>query len=303
MLKNFVTRLDDRGAVSVSGADAVKFLQGLVTNDVAALGLPDGSRACAAHAALLSPQGKILFDFLAARTTSGFVLDAARDKAAELAKRLAMYKLRADVVIADASNSFVTLALWGEAPVSSGETEETVSFRDPRHDGLGLRILTEARFAGDITAATNATEVPARYYHAHRIALGVPEGGKDYEFGDAYPHEADFDLFNGVSFSKGCYVGQEVVSRMQHKTVVRKRVVRISGENDLTPGTDVAVKGIVIGRTGSVDGRHGLALIRLDRYSDAINADAPVQAGETRIRIHEADVARYTTSVSTREKT
>ncbi len=298
MAQAFIAPLEDRGVVAVAGPDALKFLNGLITNEIARL-----PEAKAAHAGLLSPQGKILFDFLVLRTPEGLLLDVASAKTGELIKRLGMYKLRADVTMSDASERYGVWAAWGADDATVRAPQDGIVFRDPRHAAMGARIVAP-HAAGDAPSVNlNRESRSAGAYHAHRIALGVPEGGKDYEFGDAYPHEADFDLFNGVSFTKGCYVGQEVVSRMQHKTVVRKRVVRIVGESDLRPSTDVSVKGIVIGRTGSVDGRHGLALIRLDRYSDAINADAPVQAGETRIRIHEADLARYTTSVSAREKT
>ena len=114
------------------------------------------------------------------------------------------------------------LALWGDAPQSPGETKGTVSFPDPRLPALGLRILAESEFADDIASASNGVDAAAEDYHAHRIALGVPEAGKDYALGDTFPHEADMDRLNGVSFTKGCFVGQEVVSRMQHRAHVQE---------------------------------------------------------------------------------
>lgn len=295
MSNAFIAYLADRGVVAVTGADAVKFLNGLATNEVTHL-VPGE----AAYTGLLSPQGKILFDFLSVRTANGLLLDVAMEKTGDLAKRLSMYKLRASVEVKDVSEHFCVLALWGDDANFPGETLETTSFLDPRHAGLGLRILGDRRFASDIAAATNGAESDATDYHAHRIAIGVPEGGKDYEFGDAYPHEADFDLFNGVSFKKGCYVGQEVVSRMQHKTVVRKRVVRIEGERDLTSGSDITHNGVVFGRVGSTDGRHALALLKLDRYGEALAAGDPVSAGDIRVRVNDADLQRYRESVEAR---
>jgi len=295
MTEAFIAPLEDRGVVAVTGPDAVKFLNGLVTNEIARL--PEGM---AAHAGLLSPQGKILFDFLVVRTAAGFLLDVARVKTGELVKRLGMYKLRADVTISDAPDRYGVCAAWGADDATVCASQDGIVFRDPRHAAMGARIVAP-RATGDAPSVDlNGERGSAEAYHAHRVAIGVPEGGKDYEFGDAYPHEADFDVFNGVSFTKGCYVGQEVVSRMQHKTVVRKRVVRITAEGALNPGSDITVKGIVIGRTGSVDGRSGLALIRLDRYAEATKAHDDVLAGDTRIRIHEADMARYMGSVSER---
>ena len=295
MTEAFIAPLEDRGVVAVTGPDAVKFLNGLVTNEIARL--PEGM---AAHAGLLSPQGKILFDFLVVRTAEGFLLDVARVKTGELVKRLGMYKLRADVTISDAPDRYGVCAAWGADDATVRASQDGIVFRDPRHAAMGARIVAP-RATGDASSVDlNGERGSAEAYHAHRVAIGVPEGGKDYEFGDAYPHEADFDVFNGVSFTKGCYVGQEVVSRMQHKTVVRKRVVRITAEGALNPGSDITVNGIVIGRTGSVDGRSGLALIRLDRYAEATKAHDDVLAGDTRIRIHEADLARYMGSVSER---
>ena len=277
-----VARLADRGTVRVSGPDAPKFLQGLVTNDVEGLVTnPDdlAFAASTAHAAILSPQGKILFDFFCVRTLDGFVLDVLREKVPDLVKRLSMYKLRAEVEIKDVSEDYALLALWGPNACSSGPTKGTIAFHDPRHPALGQRILAEARFATDIASATNGVRSPPEAYPAHRIALGVPEGGKDYDFGDAYPHEANFDLFNGVSFTKGCYVGQEIVARMQHKTVVRKRVVPVYAATPL-PSTrpDVTAGGVVIGRLGTVSGNRGLALLRLDRAAEFTAQSIPLEA-------------------------
>jgi folate-binding protein YgfZ len=297
MSNAFITHLADRGVVAVTGADAVKFLNGMVTNEVAQLQAGE-----AAHAGLLSPQGKILFDFHCVRVADGWLLDVAADKTGDLVKRLSLYKLRAAVEIKNVPDAFAVLALWGSNLNSPGETTGTQSFTDPRHTALGMRILADRRFAIDIASATNGMNADAKDYHAHRIALGVPEGGKDYEFGDAYPHEADFDLFDGVSFKKGCYVGQEVVSRMQHKTVVRKRVVRVEGERDLTSGSDITHNGVVFGRVGSTDGRHALALLKLDRYAEALAAGDTVVAGDVPMRVHDADLQRYSSSVEARAK-
>ncbi len=298
-----VARLADRGTVRVSGPDAPKFLQGLVTNDVEGLVTnPDdlAFAASTAHAAILSPQGKILFEFFCVRTLDGFVLDVLREKVPDLVKRLSMYKLRAEVEIKDVSEDYALLALWGPNACSSGPTKGTIAFHDPRHPALGQRILAEARFATDIASATNGVRSPPEAYHAHRIALGVPEGGKDYDFGDAYPHEANFDLFNGVSFTKGCYVGQEIVARMQHKTVVRKRVVRVGGQSDLTQGSVIKHRDVSLGRIGSVDGPNGLALIRHDRFVEALALNEPIVADGVPIAVKTEDLRRYLDTVATR---
>ena len=259
--------LADRGAVLVTGMDAKRLLQGIITNDLDVLEAGE----LAMLAGLLSPQGKILFEFLVSRRADGFVLEVAREQSAALAKRLALYKLRASVDIADAGDSLVVFAAWGGAPVPANSN----AYLDPREPALGMRgTMAAGGLAVGMTWSASAAD-----YHAHRIALGIPEGGKDYDFGDAFPHEANFDLDHGVSFEKGCYVGQEVVARMQHKTVVRKRVVRVSAARELPPGRpDVKAGEIVIGRLGSVAGTRGLAMLRLDRVLEFQVNGIPVHA-------------------------
>ena len=267
MMQAKIAILPDRGVVRVAGEDAAKLLQDVITNDMDLLAAQP-----AIHAALLTPQGKILFEFFVARAGEGsFLLETGREQAAGLAKRLGMYKLRAKVTIEDASADYRVLALWGASPQSPRETKGTVSFPDPRLPALGLRILVELELADDVAPARNGSDAKAEDYHAHRIALGVPEAGKDYALGDAFPHEADMDRLNGVSFSKGCFVGQEVVSRMQHRAHVRKRVVPVEavGPGELRPGAEIAVGAAAIGKVGSASGRRALAMLRLDRAAEA----------------------------------
>jgi len=255
--------LADRGVVRVDGSDAEKLLQGLITNDVE-LGVSHRS----VFAALLSPQGKVLFDFFIARHGGSFLIETAAEKTAELVKRLEMYRLRARVDIEDASEKFVVQVDWHYAPPPEHAGQMSQMF-DPRLPELGLRTLWGPGVASRLTeeAAREANATPADY-HAHRIALGVPEGGKDYAFGDTFPHEANMDLLNGVSFSKGCFVGQEVVSRMQHRGTARKRIVIIEADNPLQTGTAIMAGQANIGTIGSVAGHRGLALVRLDRVEE-----------------------------------
>ena len=255
--------LPNRSVVRVSGEDAEKLLQGIITSDMELLaGRP------AIHAALLTPQGKILFEFFVARSSSGFLLDTAKGQAANLVKRLIMYKLRAKVDIRETGAEHVVMAVWGDDPQGPGGTGGAVSFPDPRLPELGLRVLAETQSTTDIAAATNGMDADAQDYHAHRIALGVPEGGKDYAFGDTFPHEANLDLLHGVSFSKGCFVGQEVVSRMQHRSTARKRIVIVEGSAPLQSGSEIIAGPATIGTIGSVAGNRGLALVRLDRADE-----------------------------------
>ena len=264
--------LTDRGVVRVSGPEARSFLQGLVTGNVVTLG--EGE---ARWAALLSPQGKILFDFLMSAESDAIWLDVNREKVAELVKRLTMYRLRAKVEIADESANFEIVALYGGAP---GE-----GARDSRHPDMGTRLIVPAdrieaqmlTFGGDFGLAD---------YAAHRIALGVPEGGVDFAYGDAFPHEADMDQLNGVDFKKGCFVGQEVVARMHYRGTTRNRVLKVLLDGAAPPPGAIVMAGeIKIGTMGSSAGAQGLALLRIDRAEEAAQAGQALVSGETRLRL------------------
>ena len=255
--------LEDRGVVRVSGADAPTFLQGLLTNDVEKL--PPGE---ARYAGLLTPQGKILFDMIVARLPadgeSGFLIDCAAAQAGDLAKRLGFYKLRAKVAIADETVDRGVVAFWGEAPETPADA---FVYADPRDPRLGWRaILPRA-------AATAFGTEHAGAYEALRIDVVAPKGGVDFPYGDAFPHDANFDLLHGVDFEKGCYVGQEVVSRMRHRGTGRKRVARVKLAGDAPPpGTPVLDGELSVGTLGSSSAREALALLRLDRVEAAKEA-------------------------------
>jgi folate-binding protein YgfZ len=261
--------LTDRGVVRVSGEDAASFLQGLLTNDVETL-KPGEAR----YAGLLTPQGKILFDMIVVRgpgdAGSGFLIDCAAVQAAELAKRLGFYKLRAKVAIADESAGLGVIAVWGEA---DDVPKDAILYADPRDPRLGSRAIVSRAEAADIGTAHLAT------YEALRIDTVAPKGGVDFTYGDAFPHDVNFDLLNGVDFKKGCYVGQEVVSRMKHRGTGRKRVARvILAADPPPPGTAVVDGDLPVGTLGSSSGREALALLRLDRAEDAKAAGRTLSA-------------------------
>ncbi|MDX2257295.1 MAG: folate-binding protein [Hyphomicrobiaceae bacterium] len=271
------TFLADRGVVRVAGADGLKFLQVLVTNDIDGL-----SAGAARHAALLSPQGKILFDFFVVDAGGGvLLLDVARAQAGALAQRLSLYKLRAAIEIADVSRDYTVAALWGGAcapEVVAAPGPAMVAAPDPRLPELGWRALLTLASDSRLSAE-GASPATHEDYDRRRIGLGVPEGGKDFAFGDAFPHEALFDQLHGVSFTKGCYVGQEVVARMQHRGTPRKRIVKVEAKSALpAAGTPVVAGAATIGTLGSVADREGLALIRIDRLAEATGKGVVVMA-------------------------
>jgi tRNA-modifying protein YgfZ len=293
MAENKIALLPDRGVVSVTGADAAKLLQGVITNDMDLI-----TERGALHAGLLSPQGKILFEFFVVPTPDGFLLETARAKAGELGERLKMYRLRADADIRDVSPDYTVAAIWGGAEYTPrGDGPAPLWFADPRLPALGYRELATLRsdwalYTEDADSATQDE------YHTHRIALGVPEGGKDYAFGDAFPHEALFDQLNGVSFEKGCYVGQEIVSRMQNRGTARRRIVPVVAEVALpASGAAVTAAGVEIGTLGSVAGARGLAPIRLDRAAEFLEKGEALRAGNVPIRIDIPSWARFSLEV------
>lgn len=241
--------LPGRGVLAVSGPDAVSLLQGLVTANVANL-----SEGEVTHAALLTPQGKVLSAFFTWRTPDGLLLDTAPGDAEALAKRLTLYKLRAKAEIADASDQ---LAPW------VGDEGLEGSRPDPRTSAMGARWLA-APGEGDAGA-----------YHARRVALGVPEFGADYTTSEVFPMDANLDALGAVDYKKGCFVGQEVASRMYRKGEVRKRSWRVTGEAPLTVGASVTAGASTLGTITSADGTAGIALVRVDRVAAA---EGPIQA-------------------------
>ncbi|ACA16244.1 folate-binding protein YgfZ [Methylobacterium sp. 4-46] len=269
-----IALLPDRAVLSVAGDDAPGFLQGLVTCNVETL--PPGE---ARLGALLTPQGKVLIDFLISRAAEGFALDVARALLPDLTRRLTLYRLRAKVAFAEAP--LRVLAVWGGPPAGAW-------LRDGRLPALGWR-----RHAGE--GEGPAPDATAEDYAAHRIGLGVPEGGADFALGDAFPHEALMDQLGGVDFRKGCYVGQEVVSRMQHRGTARTRVVPVAyaGARAAAPGTAVTAGARALGQTGGAAGARGLALLRLDRLADAVAAGEAIEAGGLALRVERPAFASF----------
>jgi folate-binding protein YgfZ len=275
--------LPDRNIVKVSGADARRFLNGLLTADIETM-----TEATPRYAALLTPQGKIVVDLLVAQSADAdgvyFLLDCERTLVGTLVAKLSFYKLRAKVTVENLAATAGALALWNAA-LASARNPGPPWFADPRLDALGWRAIASPGRAADMVRAQGAELVDAAAYEAHRIELGVPRGGRDFAYGDAFPHEADMDRLNGIDFGKGCYVGQEVVSRMQHRGAVRSRVVPVILDG-VAPaaGTPVLAGEKTVGAMGSAAGGRGLALLRLDRVADATAAGIPLLAGEARLR-------------------
>ena len=277
--------LTDRGVVQVVGEAAKAFLDGLLTCD-----LDRTSPGQARFGALLTPQGKILFDFIVFESSlepGSYRLDVLKPYAPDLVRRLRFYRLRAKVEIEDLSEQFAVVAGWDGA--AKPDSPDSLTSDDPRLPALGWRAIVPAGEASAL--ATTSLEG----YHARRIVLGIPEGGRDFLFGDAFPHEAQMDQLHGVDFDKGCYVGQEVVSRMQHRGTARTRMVPVAYREGFVAeaGADVAAGDRVLGKTGTAARGRGLAMVRLDRAQDALDAGQPITAGGLPVDLVKPDWASF----------
>ncbi len=277
--------LTDRTLVRVNGPDAEHLLQNIVTADLDALQAGE-----AKPSALLTPQGKILFDFLVSRDgPDGFLLDCRADVAADLVRRLMLYRLRARVEISQRNESVIA-AEWetdsaGSQTDSSSSRADSTRLRDLRFTAMPVwRVYAPSLDA----SATDAQ------WRALRIANGVAESGADYALGDAFPHDVLLDQNGGVGFKKGCYVGQEVVSRMQHRGTARRRVMIVSADAPLpASGADVTADGRSIGALGTVEVDAGLAIVRIDRVKDALDNGVPILAADTPLRLSIPRGARF----------
>lgn len=256
--------LADRRLIRVSGTGAEEFLNNLITADVE--NLPQGE---ARASALLTPQGKILFDFLIARDGSDYLIETGAAELDALLRRLTMYKLRAPVDLKAEPVEGVSL-FWNESAPEAG-------VRDGRFAKAGIDLfrVPGASASGDAAA-----------YDALRIEHGIAESGRDYALQDAFPHDVLMDVNDGVSFKKGCFVGQEVVSRMKHRGTARRRVVTVAGERELpATGTDITANGKPVGTLGTVSGTKALAIVRIDRIADALASGTPLLADDITVSV------------------
>jgi folate-binding protein YgfZ len=259
-----LTQLPDRGVIEVAGTDRVSFLQGLVSNDV--------TRAvpgAAVWAALLTPQGRWLADFFILADGDRLLLDCLRSAALALVVGLSRFRLRAKATVRDVSDQFVVHAAWGGTP---DLPSDTIAAPDPRLPEAGWRILSPVPLPASATPAE---------WKAHRIALGLPDAG-DLQTGKTILLEAGFDELQGISWSKGCYMGQELTARTKYRGLLKGRLMPVAVEGPLPdPGTPVWRDGQEVGTMRSGHGAAGLAMLRLDALGDGALA-----CGEARLTPH-----------------
>ncbi|MGA9866287.1 MAG: folate-binding protein [Acetobacteraceae bacterium] len=240
-----IAKLAARAVIEVSGEDRVAFLQGLVSNDVT-----DAAPGRAVWAALLTPQGKYLADFFILSDGERLLLDAEASQAAMLIQRLSRYRLRSRVAIAAAP--LLVHAAWDGTP----EAAHAIMAPDPRLAGAGWRVIAPEALAA------NATEDE---YDLHRLTLGLPDGSRDMEADKTVLLEAGFDELNGVSWSKGCYMGQELTARTKYRGLLKRRLVPVTVAGPLPPpGTPITRDGVEVGMMRSGREGLGMALLRLE---------------------------------------
>ena len=294
-------RLDQRGVMSVGGADRASFLQGLISNDIA--------KAAPGHAmwaGFLTPQGKFLHDLFIAEGDGRFLLDIEAARAEDLRKKLSLYKLRAKVEIAPAPD-WAVYAVWGDgAPAALGLTGEAGAARgfaggiamvDPRLAAGGIRLLCPQAGAPAALTAAGAVAASFAVWDDHRIRLGLPDGSRDVPVERGVLLEFGFEELNGVDFAKGCYLGQELTSRTKHRGLVRKRLmpVRIDGA---APAVDTVLMlgEAEAGEMRSSVGQVGLALVRLEQYRRMAEGSETLTAGASRLTPWRPDWAVFPSS-------
>ena len=283
MAQSHIAELPRRAIVAVGGPEAETFLNGLVTCDLTTL-----TDQGAAYGGLLTPQGKILFDFIVFRDGDRFLFDLPKAAAAEFTRRLGFYKLRANVEIADLSETYRVAAAWGQdhPPPVDG-----ILAVDPRLKALGFRMIVARDVSIAVEGQIAASEAD---YDAFRIALGIPEGTIDFIYGDAFPHDVDMDQLGGVDFAKGCFIGQEVVSRMEHRGTARRRLIHVRAASPIPPsGAEITAGDKPIGTIMSSAKGVGIALIRLDRAKEAADSNIPLLSRGMPVEIEIPGWARF----------
>jgi tRNA-modifying protein YgfZ len=281
--------LEERGVVTLHGPDARPFLQGLVSNDVARVS-PDR----AIYAALLTPQGKYLFDFIVAQKGDELLLDAERCRLDQLLKRLLMYRLRSKVEIEDASERLAVAALLGEGaaarldlpdePGACRKLDSGIALIDPRLARLGVRVLRPPETIGRALEALGLARLEPAAYEQARLSLGVPDGSRDLVPERSTLLESGFEELHGVDFTKGCFVGQELTARMHYRGLVRKRLLPVVLRGPRPePGAIIRLGEREAGEMRSSIEGLGLALLRLDRLAEAEQTGTPLHADATEV--------------------
>ncbi|MCZ2203808.1 CAF17-like 4Fe-4S cluster assembly/insertion protein YgfZ [Bartonella sp. A05] len=278
--KQSAIRLKNRKIIKITGEEATQFLQALITTDVTKIGPKE-----LFPGALLSPQGKVIADFLICKIDKGYMIDIAESLTDAFYKRLLLYKLRKNVEIIQQLQEVITVILNNETDLCDFDL---IFFdkRFPQKEKV-VRIYGEIPFSD------------SKYndlWDQMRIHYAIAESGQDYEIGKVFPHDINYDQINGLVFNKGCYIGQEVVSRMHHRSTIRRRFLVVKGQHPLTSGSAIQAGTKVLGQLGTCIANEALALMRIDHVKDAMNNNIPFTVNDIPVTITIAENMNFTFS-------
>jgi folate-binding protein YgfZ len=278
--------LAERDLIALRGDDARALLQSVISTAIERV-----TPTSASYGALLTPQGKYLFDFVILQLGDTLLLDTERARAADLIRRLMLYRMRAKVEIEDHSERFEVAALLGDGAAKLGLPEQTGAARaqdgglvliDPRLRQLGARAVLPVGQAAAVLEGMGLAPLPHAAFERARLALGVPDGARDLVVERSTLLESGFEELHGVDFDKGCFVGQELTARMKYRGLVRKRLMPVRLEGPPPPaGTAIRLAGKDAGEMRSSQGDQGIALLRLEQIAKAAEEGAPLLADET----------------------
>ncbi len=291
--------LRNRGLMTVTGEDAGRFLQGLISNDIEKLATDR-----AIYAAFLTPQGKYLHDFFIARIGETPYLDCEAGRLDDLRRRLSMYKLRSKVSVEAAGDGFVVAALFGPGAIGAlGLDQEPgraapfaggVVYVDPRLAAVGARAILPADVATTALEETGFTAAEAAAYDRLRLTHGLPDGSRDLAVERAMLLESNFDELNGIDWDKGCYLGQELTARIYYRGLVKKRLMPVEIEGPPPEvGTQVMLGDRNAGEMRSALDGQGLALLRLEAVAEAEREGRALTAGQARLKPRKPDWASF----------
>ncbi|WP_336294105.1 CAF17-like 4Fe-4S cluster assembly/insertion protein YgfZ [Bartonella sp. CB169] len=277
--------LQNRKIIKVTGEEATDFLQVLITTDVTKINPQE-----IFPGALLSPQGKVIADFLICKRNNNYLIDIVESLAETFYKRLLLYKLHKKVEITKPLQELVTVSWHNELDTLNSDS-----------------IFLDKRFPKKekITRIYGKTPFSVAECHDNwnrlRVRYAIAESDQDYEIGKVFPHDINYDQINGLAFNKGCYIGQEIVSRIHHRRIARRRILVVKSQYKLTPGSSVEAGTKVLGYLGTCAANEALALMRIDHVKDAMNNNSSFTVKNAPVTINIAENMNFTFPESTVE--
>ncbi|EJF85696.1 YgfZ/GcvT domain-containing protein [Candidatus Bartonella washoeensis] len=277
--------LKNRSIIKVTGEEATHFLQSLITTDVKKIGSQE-----IFPGALLSPQGKVIADFLIAKINQGYLFDIVESLADTFQRHLLLYKLHRKIEITQPLQEVITVFLNYGIDISDDDS----SFMDKRFPRKEKIIRTYGKIPFSISKCNEN-------WNRMRIRYAIAESGQDYEIGKVFPHDINYDQIGGLVFNKGCYIGQEVVSRMHHRGSARRRILVVKSQKLLTPTSTIKAEKKILGQLTTCVENEGLALMRIDHVKDALDKGIPLTVENVPVTISIAENMNFTFPNSTIE--